>query len=213
MGWVMLIGLAVLAGLLLWAIGFPRRLWTIPATALTLGAAGYAWQGSPDVAGTSVAQKEERVEIDPEIVALRDALFGRFNFAWTHFMRSDAMTRIGARSTAVRAMLLAVQQGPRDPAVWTGLGMAFADHDGGLVSPASRFAFDRAMAVHPTHPGPPFFLGLAYVRAGQLAEARTYWARAVELAPAEASYREALVMQLERLDRVIAMQAGQVQAP
>ena len=45
MGWLMLALVAVAAGLLLALTGYPRRLWTIAATALTLGATGYAWQG------------------------------------------------------------------------------------------------------------------------------------------------------------------------
>ena len=108
-GWLMLVGIALGAALLLWLTGFPRKLWTVAATALMLGAAGYAWQGSPGLAGHPVAAVERPGEIDPEIVAIRDAMFGRFNFTWASFARADAMTRAGARDTAGRAMFLTVR--------------------------------------------------------------------------------------------------------
>lgn len=212
MGWVMLAGVAAATGLLLKLIGFPKKLWTVAATALTLGATGYAWQGSPGLGGHPVSQEGAKAEVAEDMVALRDAMFGRFTFDWNNFMRADAMTRIGAPRSAVTVMQMAVNQAPQDAAAWTGLGTTLAEHDKG-VSPTARFAFDKAMALWPQHSGPPFFLGLAYVRAGQFAEARQYWALAVKLAPAQASYREELVTRLGLLDRFLAEAAARQRAP
>lgn len=209
MGWAMLVLLAVLSGALLLLAGFPRRLWTIAATALTLGAAGYAWQGDPGLPGRNVTAEEKKGEVDPGMVAMREAMFGRFNFTWGMFAQADAMTRSGKLDMAVQAMLNGTRMAPQDAGVWTGLGMAFVEHDGGLVSPAARLAFDRGIALSPKHPGPPFFLGMALARAGQLAEARPFLARAVELTPETVAYREVLAGQLERLDATLAGQAGQ----
>lgn len=207
MGWVMLIGVAAVAALLLKLIGFPAKLWTVAATALTLGATGYAWQGSPGLAGHPVSQESAKVEVAEDMVALREAMFGRFTFDWNNFMRADAMTRIGAPRAAVTVMQIAVRQSPQDGAAWTGLGTTLAEHDKG-VSPGARFAFDKAMALWPQHPGPPFFLGLAYIRANQFAEGRQYWALAIERTPANASYREELVTRLQLLDRFLAEMAA-----
>ncbi|MCW3835547.1 tetratricopeptide repeat protein [Sphingomonas canadensis] len=209
MGWAMLLGLAVLAFAGLWFGGFPRRLWTIPATALTLGAAGYAWQGSPDQPGHPVAAVERKGEIDPGLIEIRETMFGRYNTAYSYFGMADAMTRIGARDSAVRAMLGAVQKEPKNAGLWTWLGVTLAEHDGGMVSPASAYAFRRAMELAPDHPGPPFFMGLAQVKSGQFAAARPLWERAVALSPADASYRSLLEAQLARLDEVLAAGAGQ----
>lgn len=209
MGWLLFVGLAVLAVALLLLLRFPRRLWTIPATALALGAAGYTWQGSPGLAGTPVNEAKRAGEIDPGLVALREAMFGRFNTSYAFYAQADAMTRLGALDTAARAMLNGTRQAPGDVGVWTGLGLSLADAGGGVVSPASRFAFDRAMAIRPDHPGPPFFLGLAYVRAGEFAKARPLWAEAVELAPADASYRPELIARLTLLDAFLATEAAQ----
>jgi tetratricopeptide (TPR) repeat protein len=213
MGWAMLVAIAALTALVLWLIGFPKRLWTIPATALTLGAAGYAWQGNPGLPGRPVATAQAAGEVDPELVALREAMFGRFNLSWGYFAQADAMTRIGAKDTAVRAMLNAVRASPNDTALWTGLGYALAEHDKG-ISPAARFAFDRAMALYPQHPGPPFFYGQALIRANQFAEARPFWAKALALAPKDASYRDDIAVRVMLLDRFLAeMQAREGASP
>lgn len=211
MGWAMLIGVALLTGGLLWLIGFPRRLWMVAATALTLGATGYAWQGNPGMPGHPVSQAEAPIELDPELIALRSAMFGSYGtFAWGYLSAADGMTRSGSPAYAVNVLLGGVAKGPQEVALWTGLGTALSENDKG-VSPAARFAFDKAMALNPKHPGPPFFLGLAYIRAGQFAEARQYWALAAQLAPAGAPYREDLNTRLGLLDRFLEDQAARQQ--
>jgi len=209
MGWLILVGIALGAGLLLWLTGFPRKLWTVAATALVLGAAGYAWQGSPGLAGHPVAAKSAKGEIDPEIVAIRDAMFGRFNFTWGSFMRADAMTRAGAPDTAVRAMVLTTRQAPGDAGGWAWLGIKLAENDGNQISPAAKFAFDRAIALAPQHPGPPFLYGLAMIREGKFAEARPYWAKALELTPEKAGYRDQLMVRLFLLDKFLEAKAAE----
>ena len=64
-------------------------------------------------------------------------------------------------------------------------------------------SFRRAMSLAPGHPGPPFFLGLAYIRAGQFAEARQWWARALRLTPADAGYRPEIADRLALLDAAL----------
>jgi tetratricopeptide (TPR) repeat protein len=212
-GWLILLAIAIGAGLLLWLTGFPRKLWTVAATALMLGAAGYAWQGNPGLAGKPVSSMAQKGEIDPEIVEIRDAMFGRFNFTWASFTRADAMTRAGAPDTAVRAMILTVRQAPGDAGAWAWLGIKLAENDGSQISPAAKFAFERGIKLAPQHPGPPFFYGLALIREGKFAEARSYWAKAVELAPAKASYRGSLVARLFLLDRFLEAKAAEEAKP
>jgi tetratricopeptide (TPR) repeat protein len=208
MGWLMLVLIALGAALLLWLTGFPRKLWTVAATALMLGAAGYAWQGSPGLAGHPATAAEKPGEIDVDIVAIRDAMFGRFNFTWASFARADAMTRAGAPDTAARAMILTVRQAPGDAGAWAWLGIKLAENDGNQVSPAAKFAFDRALQLAPRHPGPPFLYGLALIREGKFAEARPFWAKAVELTPEKASYRDELLMRLFLLDKFLEAKAA-----
>lgn len=209
MGWLLFLGLAIAAGLLLWLLRYPRRLWAVPAMAVMLGGAGYAWQGSPGLAGQSVEAAKQEGQIDPELVALREAFFGRFNFDAAYFMASDAMERSGSTQAAAKVMIGAVRKAPDDAALWTWAGVVVAQNDGNQISPASRFAFQRAMTLAPKHPGPAFFYGLAHIREGKLAEARPFWAKAVELTPSNASYRGELLTRLFLLDRFLeSQQAG-----
>lgn len=209
MGWLVFLGIALAAALLLWRSGFPRRLWTVPATALMLGAAGYAWQGNPGLMGQPVATNAKKGEIDADLVALRDAMFGRFNFEFAYFTAADAMTRAGSPRQAANVMIGAVRKAPQSAGLWTVLGLKLAENDGMQVSPAAKFAFERAIALAPQHPGPQFFYGLAQIREGKFAEARPYWAKALERTPPNASYRDELLVRLFLLDRFLEAKAAQ----
>lgn len=212
-GWIVFAAIALAALLLLWATGFSRRLWTVAATAVMLAAAGYAWQGSPGIAGAPVAAAKRAGEVDPNLVALREAMFGRFGFEYQYFAAADAMTRAGSPEAAVQVMLGAVRKAPKDAVLWTGLGLTLAENDGNQVSPAAKFAFDKAVALAPDHPGPRFFYGLAYLRQGEWAKARPYWAAALERTPAKASYRDELLVRLFLLDRFLEAQSGTAPPP
>ncbi|MEG3085816.1 tetratricopeptide repeat protein [Sphingomonas sp. PB4P5] len=208
MGWAALALIGAAAALLLWRIGLPRGLWSFVGAALMLGAAGYALQGQPSLAGHPVAANAEPLTVDPEMTALRDAMVGRFRADTAYLVAGDAMLRIGNPGYAVNAILGGIRHHPQSMALWTGLGSALATHDGGQVSPTALFAFRRAGKLAPLHPAPPFFLGLAYVRAGQFAEARPYWARALALAPPGISYRPEIQVRLALLDQFLAETAG-----
>ncbi len=208
MGWGMLATVAVVAVLVLALLRYPRRLWTVPATAIMLGAAGYAWQGSPGLPGHPVAPGGQRVEVDQGLIDLRDAMFGKYGtYAWSYGNLADAMLRQGDRERAVKVWQGAVRQVPEDVALWTGFGSALAEYDGNQISPAAQFAFDKAFALAPEHPGPPFFYGLALVRANRFAEAEPWWEKAVALTPEKASYRQALMARLLMLEVFLQEQA------
>jgi hypothetical protein len=52
MGWVAILVMAALAGIGLWRFGnLPRAALELLGAALLFGLAGYAWQGSPSLAG------------------------------------------------------------------------------------------------------------------------------------------------------------------
>ena len=83
-----------------------------------------------------------------------------------------------------------------------------------LVADAARVqakrAFGRAFQLAPEHPAPPYYAGIAYVRAGDLPAARWMLARAVSLSPEGMDYRTTIANQLKVLDQFIAAteQAG-----
>ena len=204
MGWMMLGLIAVTTAALLVVLRVPRLLWSLVGSMLMLGAAGYAWQGHPLLPGHPVAAQSVKLPVDPAYKAMRDTLFGRFGGESMYFGISDAALAGGNVEVAARIVTGGVDYAPKNPALWTELGNVIALHDHNLVSPASLFAYQQAMRVAPDHPGPPFFLGWAYVRAGQLVAARPYWAKALRLTPANAEYRGQIADRLARLDAYFA---------
>ncbi len=204
MGWAMLVLIAATTAALLAVLRVPRLLWSLVASVLMLGAAGYAWQGEPLLAGQPVAAQSVKLPVDPTYKALRGAMFGRFGGESMYFGISDVALAEGKTEFAARVVTGGVDYAPRNAALWTELGNVIALHDNNLVSPSSLFAYQQAMRVAPDHPGPPFFLGWAYVRAGQLAQARPCWARALRLAPPGAEYRADIAKRLALLDAYLA---------
>ncbi len=204
MGWVTLALTGAAAFGLLALLKVDRLLWTMVASALMLGAAGYALQGSPSLPAHPVVTAQTPQPDDTELTDLRDRMLERYTGQAAYLVAADAMTRAGDRRAAVQVLLGGLRIAPDSLVLWTGLGEALAAHDGNQVSPSALFAFQQAMRLAPRHPAPPFFLGLAYVRAGNLEAARPYWARALALTPSNISYREEIAIRLALLDRVLA---------
>lgn len=206
MGWIALATIAAAAfGLLAW-LKVDRVLWSMVASALMLGAAGYALQGRPSLPAHPVTTALTPAPDEDALIDLRDRMLERYTGQAAYLIAADAMTRIGDRRSAVRVLLGGIRVAPKSMVLWTGLGEALAAHDGNQVSPTALFAFQQAMRLAPTHPAPPFFLGLAYVRAGDLAAAKPYWQRALALTPADISYRKDIEIRVALLDRVLAAQ-------
>lgn len=204
MGWITLAVIGAAAfGLSAW-MKVDRLLWTMVAAALMLGATGYALQGTPSLPAHPVVTAPAPTPDDGELTDLRDRMLERYTGQAAYLVAADAMTRIGERRAAVRVLLGGLRIAPKSLVLWTGLGGALAAHDGNQVSPSALFAFQQAMRLAPRHPAPPFFLGLAYVRAGNLEAAQPYWARALALTPPGISYREDIAIRLALLDRVLA---------
>jgi Flp pilus assembly protein TadD len=213
MGWVILAAIGAAVFVALWALGLPRSLWSFAGAALMLGAAGYALQARPELSGAPVEAARKAQADDPTLRDLRSAMFGRFTYLDGYFFASDALIRGGDPEKAAKLMLGGVRSSPKDAALWTWLGMTLTEADGRTVSPAAGVAFRRAVALAPKHPGPRFFYGLAYVRAGQFAAARSYWADALKLSPPGAPYREDIAMRLTLLDRFLEAQAREQRMP
>lgn len=209
MGWLLLLAIGAGTMALLVALGVPRTLWSFVGAALMLGAAGYAWQGSPAEPGRGPDPRAASRPDDPEIVALRDEMLGRFTLDGAYLVASDAMAASGNDAAAVRALLGGLNRLPNSFALWTALGTAYARHDGGQMAPAARFAFARARRLAPDNPAPPFFEGLGYIRAGDFAAARPKWLTALRLAPPGRAYRREIALRVALLDRALEMQAAQ----
>ena len=190
MGWGIVLGSALLALVLLWRFGkLTRSALELTIAALLIGIAGYAWQGSPDEPGTSVASREALGKLDLATVDSRKKMMGQFGTEaqWLDF--ADTMTRMGETQGAVLAMRSGIRDNPKSANLWVGLGNALVAHGDGLISPAARFAFERAAQLSPTHPAPPFFLGIALAQQGRTDEAAKIWIKLLSRSTKDAPWR------------------------
>lgn len=210
MGWAMLALIVLLSGGLLWWLGVPRLLWTSVGTALALGAAGYALQGSPWLPSAAPRPTAEEVEVTPDLIALRGAMWGKYTEEAAYEAAFDALLRAGAAESAVKLAIGGVNKYPKSAELWTDLGSAIVAHDRTLSGPA-RYAFQRAIALAPDHPAPRFFLGMGLIAAGKFDEARAAWVESLARAPANAAYRPQIAERISALDQLMEMARAQQQ--
>ena len=171
---------------LLWLLRLRGAIFTLAAAALMVGAAGYALQGRPSLAGSPNLSAARQPPVP--LTGARKALMGQFDAADTWMTISEGYASRGRTAEAVGVMNSAIRARPTDYAMWVGLGNALADH-AGTMTPAAEFAFARAAELAPGHPAPAFFHGLAEARAGQPDKALKRWRDILAGAPADASWR------------------------
>ena len=189
---------------LLWVMKFRRSMLTLAGAALAFGSAGYALQGNPGLEGQPrVADK--RTPPMP-LTGARQAMTGRFDYADTWLNMADALASRGNTLDAAKLLQTQAERHPGDYKLWVGLGNALTDH-ARTITPAGRFAFERAAELAPGYPAPPFFLGLAEARSGNREEAVRLWRQILANAPANASWRPIIE------DGVLLMSGGAPQAP
>lgn len=204
MGWLFALGLALVAAGAIIRLGrLPRATWELLGAALLLGIAGYAWQGSPGLAGTPRAAAEKAAPFDEKLAERRRALGERFGKAGQWLVLSDGLGRQGKTREAANVLVSAVRESPDDPNLWVGLGNALVAH-GGMLSPSADFAYRRAMALDPQAPAAPYFYGLALGRSGQLEGARKIWAPLAARLPQGSGLRAELEQTVRLIDRTLA---------
>lgn len=200
MGWVIVLGMALVTGGALWRWGrLPRAAFEAVAAALLLGLAGYALQGSPDQPDRPVRPHAAAPQVEEAEIELRNKMGPGFGTSSQYLMTADGAMRAGLPAAAVGFLKRGLQEHPDDPDLWLGLGNALIVHNDGQISPAATFAFQRAADIAPQHPGPPFFMGLALAQNGKFAEARAVWTELLARAPADAPWRADLEARLAEL--------------
>lgn len=210
MTWIVVIALAVAAFVLaVFVLKAPRRAREAVAAALVLGMAGYVTQGSPRMPSAPKDGEESAADgAGRALVEARLKVTDRGippNSKWVVF--ADGLTRNGQYAEAAEVLRLSVAKDAKDSDAWLAMANALLAHSDGVLTPAALFAYRRAALVDPGNPGPPFFLGLALLQGGRIAEGRTLWAELLARAPADAQWREPLAQQLAGLDAAIARSA------
>ena len=203
MGWIIIFVLVLIcAAALIWLGKLGRATYEITAAALLLGVAGYAWQGNPGMAGVSVEPKEAPNSFDDTTIDARNELGERFGTAQEWLVFSDSLNRSGKHGAAANYLRNGVKEHPEDPDLWVGLGNALVVHANGVITPAAQFAFQKAADLSPEHPGPPFFLGLAYAQSGKIDQARAIWTELLARSSEDAPWREDLESRLATMEQI-----------
>jgi cytochrome c-type biogenesis protein CcmH len=207
MTWILALALSAAAFVLaVFVLRAPRQSWEAIGAALLLGVAGYALQARPVPAAPKVAQ--ERIVGDPAALVKARGRVTRSgippNDRWV--VIADALARNGQFADAAEVLRGATDADPKNAEAWLAMANALVAHADGTLTPASLYAFRRAAAAAPEHPGPPFFLGLALAQSGRFEEARGLWSRLLAATPSDAPWHAELVDKLQRLDTIIAAQ-------
>ncbi|WP_108809755.1 tetratricopeptide repeat protein [Sphingorhabdus sp. Alg231-15] len=203
MGWLILLSfLLLLFGSLVWLGKLPRGAYELTGAALLLGVAGYAWQGNPGMAGVSIEPTEKPNSFDDSSIESRKEMGERFGSAQEWLIFSDALNRSGKHGAAANYLRNGVKEHPNNPDLWVGLGNALVVHADGIITPAAQFAFQKAADISPEHPGPPFFLGMAYAQSGKIDQARAIWTELLERSPEEAPWRKDLESRLAAMEKM-----------
>ncbi len=177
--------------------GGNRLTWLAVGGTLAVGLFGYALAGAPLLPGRPAPPKADDAQAPAEFEDARQRLLSNYGdtAAWLAF--ADALSRQGRTVDAVEGLQLAIRAMPDNPDLWVGLGNTLTVHGGGTVSPAARLAFDRASAIDPQHPAPPYFLALAWIQAGEPDEA----AKVLEALKARSPANAPWMPQVDRLLR------------
>jgi cytochrome c-type biogenesis protein CcmH len=204
MGWGWIIGTVALALLALWRFGqLKKSALELSIAALLLAVAGYALQGSPSVPGspTTAPADINSAEVPAD---LRKGFASSMNAEGQWLALADALMQAGRSRAAVSILSEGSRKAPQNPDIWVGLGNALFVHGGGQMNPAAQYAFERAAQIAPNHPGPPFFLGFALMRAGKMEEAGEVWRALLARAPKDAPWRADLVARLTEINQLSA---------
>ena len=205
---ILLLALATFA-LAAFALKLPRSSWTLLGATLLFGLAGYGLEGTPGQASAPKAAEIRQTENSELLVSARREFFGEGQLPSRWVVTGDGFARRGDFAQAAGLYGNAVEENPADTEAWLGLGIALVEHAEGNLSPAALEAFERAAVLQPENGGARYFLGLSWLRSGELQRTRELWAEALEAAPEGAEWRENLALRLERLEMLIEMASQQ----
>ncbi|MDG6079958.1 tetratricopeptide repeat protein [Erythrobacter litoralis] len=204
MSWLAIIALPAAAfALAVVALRLRRSGWTLFGAALLFGLAGYAAQGSPELAASPRAAIAEADGNGEQMVAARRQFYDTERLPSNWIVTADAFARRGDYERAAQFYRVAVEENPDDQEGWLALGMALVAHADSTSTPAATYAFERALTVPPVNGAPQYFVGLSALNAGDLGEALDWWDRSLMAAPEDAAWREAVSFQVRQLEQAI----------
>lgn len=181
----------------------PVRDLSMPAAVLLLGLAGYAWQGRPGLIGHPV-QAKAAVQFDERLAEKRRSIGERLGPASQWLIMSDGLARQGNTKDAANVLMAGLRRDPKDADLWVGLGNALLAHAGGVLSPASTYAYQQAIKLQPDSVSASYFYGLALAQSGQLEQGKAVWLSLIPKLPEKADMRFELARNMMLIDQLIA---------
>lgn len=205
MSWVPILALAALTFVgAAFLLKLPRPVWMLFAAGLLFGLAGYALQGSPgQPASPARPAVDQSVKTGELLVQARREFYPEVQLPSRFVVTADAFARRGQFDKAANFLRNAVLENPNDGEAWLALGNALVEHAEGQLTAAALYAYSRAEQVQPGSPAPTYFVGLAFLRAGQPGQTRALWTELLARAPADAPWRPALAERLARLEALM----------
>lgn len=205
-GWLFILLFGALVLGLLWRFArLDRNGLQFLASALLLAMAGYAWQGSPGLAGSPKRAAAGEAVPDSLFTQIRRDMLGRFDSADSWLTRAEVFQREGDTGSGARMIRQGLKSNPRSMALWVGYGNALVLHGDGMMTPAAQLAFQRADELAPDHPAPKFFYGLALAQGGRFDEAERIWTELLAAAPAGSNWHTLIEDHLKALRQARAM--------
>jgi cytochrome c-type biogenesis protein CcmH len=194
--------------LAVWSFRLERRLWTTLLAALTVGLAGYALQARPELPGAPrSAPRADATAQWASVDARKEMISARYRSGSDRMIVADAFARQGQFANSATLLRGVIEQNPADGEAWVALGNALVEHAGGALTPPALFAYRRAAEVAPQSAAPGYFLGLALIRQGRIADARQVWQASLEGAAGDGEPGALFAERAARLDALLA-QAG-----
>jgi cytochrome c-type biogenesis protein CcmH/NrfG len=207
MGFVWLLLLLTATAGILWFAGKLRgAALQVTLAALMLGAASYALQGRPDLAGSPRKGGANRPAMP--LTEARQAMLGMFTASERYLLIADSFARRGNTNEELGAIRAGLKANPDSLSLHIGLANALVDH-AQMMTPAAELAYDRAQEMAPRHPAPFFFEGLARARSGDLEEGLRLFRAALALTPPGTSYRPMIEQGVAMLSSALAGQQRQ----
>lgn len=205
-GWLIFLLLAAIALLPLWRLGrLDRGGAMLMASALSVAAAGYAWQGAPGLPGAPAAGAHPAgLRQDTLFAAERQRFLGRFGAISNYLGDADAMHRIGEDRAAVTVLQTGITRYPRDPDLRIGLAHALFVQADLTITPAVTLALDQARELAPADPAPAYFRGLMAIEAGDVVDAERRWRDLRASLPPASPWRAPLETRLRFFDAMLA---------
>lgn len=205
MSLIPVIGLALITFIIaIVLMRLPKSGWAVFGATLLFGLTGYALQGNPGYAGAPKDAAPVASEVNFALVDARREFFGLDRVPSRFVTVSDAFSRKGQFGDAANMLTNALQDNPKDTEAWVALGNALVEHANGALTPAALYAYDQAETLDPGNAAAGYFLGIGLLRSGKPQETREIWARLVENAPDDASWKALLADRLARLDQILA---------